>query len=241
MISPHAFVGEGVELGANVKIGPGAVILGPCVIEDDVWIGPGAQIGAPPEMSDHEQNAAWTGELLHAGVRICKGAVIRENAVIHQGSYRETTVGDGSWILNRAYLAHDVLVGEGVTISAGVSVGGHCVIGDRSNIGMNASIHQRRFIGAGSMVGMGTPVARDVPPYTKAYGSPSRVQGVNTIGMERAGVPQSEIEALVGAYATGDVLLEQAELSQWSVLNGHLSEWTNREDRKPMTFELTEG
>ena len=33
-ISPLAFVGEGVTIGQEVSIGPGAVILGPCVIED---------------------------------------------------------------------------------------------------------------------------------------------------------------------------------------------------------------
>lgn len=66
-ISPHAIIGEGVELGARVAVGPGAVLLGPCVIEDDVYIGAGAQLGAPPEMTDQPQNAAWSGELAHAG------------------------------------------------------------------------------------------------------------------------------------------------------------------------------
>ena len=40
-ISPLAFIGEGVTVGNDVSIGPGAVILGPCVIEDGVWIGGG--------------------------------------------------------------------------------------------------------------------------------------------------------------------------------------------------------
>src|SRR5699024_4327723 len=84
------------------------------------------------------------------------------------------------WILNRAYLAHDVIVGDNVTVSAGVSVGGHCVIGDRVNLGMNVSVHQRRIIAVGAMVGMGTPVTADIPPYAKVYGTPARVQGVNS-------------------------------------------------------------
>ena len=135
-ISPLAFIGPGVELGADVTIGPGAVILGPCVVEDGAWIGAGAQIGAPPEMTDQAQNAAWAGDLAHAGVRIGSRAVIREGAVVHQGSYRETTVGAGAWILNRAYVAHDVLVGEAATVSAGVSIGGHCVISSASAAGI---------------------------------------------------------------------------------------------------------
>lgn len=231
-ISPQAFIGEGVEVGERVAIGPGAVLLGPCVVEDDAWIGAGAQLGAPPEMSDHVQNAAWAGELAHAGVRIGRGAVIREGVVIHQGSYRATTVGAGSWILNRAYLAHDVLLGDDSTVSAGVSIGGHCIIGDRVNIGMNASVHQRTFIGAGCMVGMGTPLARDLPPYVKAYGSPARIHGVNTIGMQRQGVDEAQIEALQAAYAAGDLLLDRP--MEWSgLLAAAVGQWRERDNRRP--------
>lgn len=236
-ISSRAFVGPGVELGERVTIAPGAVLLGPCIVEDDAWIGSGAQLGAPPEMTDHVQNAAWTGQLEHAGVRIGRGAVIREGAVIHQGSYRETTVGAGSWILNRAYLAHDVLLGDDSTVSAGVSIGGHCVIGSRVNIGMNASVHQRTFIGAGCMVGMGTPLARDLPPYVKAYGSPARIHGVNSIGMQRNDIDEAQISALQETYAAGDLLLDR--VIEWSgPLAIAVAQWRERENRRPAASAL---
>ncbi|MBL3699732.1 DapH/DapD/GlmU-related protein [Leucobacter luti] len=229
-ISPQAFIGDGVSLGANVSVGPGAVILGPCVIEDDAWIGPGAQIGAPPEMSSLRQNTAWTGDLDHAGVRIGAGAVIRESAVIHQGTYRETTVGPRSWVLTRAYLAHDVLLGADATVSAGVSVGGHCVIGDRVNIGMNAVVHQRRIVGAGAMVGMGTPVTRDVPPFAKVYGTPPRLTGVNAVGLERAGFSPTVALALLEHYAAGEMFVEDTEIpSELRPLGDIISEWRAHE------------
>lgn len=239
-ISHHAFIGQGVELGQRVSIGPGAVLLGPCVIEDDVYIGAGAQLGAPPEMSDHAQNAAWIGDLQHSGVRIERGAVIREGVVVHQGSYRATTVGAGAWVLNRAYLAHDVLLGEASTVSAGVSIGGHCVIGARVNIGMNASVHQRTFIGAGCMVGMGSPVARDLPPHVKAYGSPLRIHGVNSVGMSRQGIEQDQIAALLLAYGAGDLLLDHPDSGPWiGLLAEDIAQWRERESRQPAT--LAEG
>lgn len=235
-VSPLAFIGEGVELGARVTVGPGAIILGPCTIEDDVYVGAGALIGSPPEMTDQPQNAAWTGELAHAGVRVCRGAVVREAAVIHQGSYRETTVGAGSWILNRAYLAHDVLVGEHTTISAGVSIGGHCAIGDRVNIGMNASVHQRVYISTGCMVGMGTPLARDLPPFVKAFGSPARIHGLNRVGLQRYGVADDEIEALAAAYASADLLLDSV-INPWGEKLGlAITAWQELEHRRPTTM-----
>ena len=232
LISPAAFVGPGVELGERVSIGPGAVVLGPCTIGDDVFIGAGAQIGGPPEMTDQPLNAAWSGDLAHAGVRLEAGAVIREGAVIHQGSYRATTVGAGAWVLNRAYLAHDVLLGAGSTVSAGASIGGHCVIGARVNIGMNASIHQRVFVGAGCMVGMGTPLARDLPPYVKAFGSPARIRGLNSIGMQRHGIGEAQIEALQQAYAQGDLLLDG--IVEWSGdFAADVAQWRERDNRRP--------
>lgn len=224
-------------MGQNVKVGPGAVVLGPCVIEDNVWIGPGAQIGAPPEMASLPQNTAWTGDLQHAGVRICEGAVIREGAVIHQGSYRETVVGSRSWVLNRAYLAHDVQIGTHSTISGGVSIGGHSIIGDHVNIGMNASVHQRRVIADGAMVGMGTPVTRDIPPFAKVYGTPPRIFGINVVGVERLGHGANVADTLRECYATGNLLLDDT-LPLPSHLEGiaaALVRWRAHKGLRPVT------
>ncbi|MBK7611764.1 MAG: hypothetical protein IPJ15_11095 [Actinomycetales bacterium] len=127
-VHPTAVVGPGVTLGQGVQIGPYAVLLGPLRVGDRVWIGSGTSIGAPPEITDVRHNLAWAGDLGHAGVVIEDDAVIRELVVIHQGSRRPTTVGAGSWLLNRCYLAHDVQTGPGVTVSAGGSIGGHATI-----------------------------------------------------------------------------------------------------------------
>ncbi|MCR3747211.1 UDP-N-acetylglucosamine acyltransferase [Lentzea californiensis] len=228
-IHPSAVVGDGVELGDGITIGPGAVVLGPCVVEDGAWIGPGCVIGTPPEITSADHNRAWDGDLAHAGVHIGARVVIRELSTVHQGSYRATTIGAGSWLLNRVYVAHDSLIGTGVTLSAGVSLGGHVQIGDKVNVGMNAAVHQRRVIGAGAMIGMGTPVSKDVPPFARAYGSPIRVHGVNSVGMSRSGISDAAIEALTSAYAAGQVPSEiPAELQvafKW---------WTEAEAAKPL-------
>ena len=206
-VHPSAVIGEQVTLGADVVIGPGAVLLGPLRVGDRVWIGPHAVIGTPPEISSFSQNAGWAGEVDHCGVEIGDDVVIRELSTIHQGSHRTTRIGRGSWLLNSVYVAHDSLIGEQVTLSAGVRVGGHSVIGDHANLGMNATVHQRRIIGAGSMIGMGTPVSRDVPPFSKAYGVPIRRHGLNDYVLRKLGADPELIQALAAAYQAGDYSL----------------------------------
>ncbi|MGV1034564.1 MAG: acyl-ACP--UDP-N- acetylglucosamine O-acyltransferase [Microbacteriaceae bacterium] len=238
-VSESAFIGEGVELGDGVSVGPGAVILGPCLIEDNVWIGPGAQIGAPPEMTSSPQNAAWSGSLDHAGVRIKRGAVIRELAVLHQGTYRPTTVGEDCWILNRAYIAHDVLINRATTVSAGVSIGGHCTIGPNVNIGMNASIHQRTVIAGGCMVGMGTPVTRDLPPFAKAYGSPLRIHGINRVGMKRLGINDECADAVEDSYRAGDALLDSISGTYGDPFDAVIAMWKSFSEKRPASFAMS--
>ncbi|MFF8817393.1 acyl-ACP--UDP-N- acetylglucosamine O-acyltransferase [Leucobacter sp. NPDC015123] len=188
-------------------------------------------------MASLTQNAAWSGELDHAGVRICAGAVVREGAVIHQGTYRETTVGARSWVLNRAYLAHDVLLGADATVSAGVSVGGHCEIGDRVNIGMNAVIHQRRVIAPGAMIGMGTPVTRDVPPFAKVYGTPPRIAGINAVGLERAGHPPDLAKGLQEYYVQGEYFVDTSlPLLGIEPLASQIDWWRSRNGKNPPKF-----
>ncbi|MDA3038237.1 MAG: acyl-ACP--UDP-N- acetylglucosamine O-acyltransferase [Actinomycetota bacterium] len=234
-IHPTAFVGPGVEVGVGVSIGPHAVLLGPTVIGDGVWIGPAASIGAPPEITSLRHNRAWEGDLDHAGVVVEERAVIRELVVVHQGSTRPTIVGSGSWLLNHSYLAHDVQLGADVVISAGVSIGGGCTIREAANIGLNASVHQFRSIGARAMVGMGSTVTRDVPPFAKVFGVPLRLHGVNRIGMERAGIDPATIAVIERSYGMGSVDLPIDD-SLHAVVAAEFAWWESIEHRRPVSL-----
>ncbi len=231
-VHPSAVIGDGVELGERVVVGPHTVVMGPARIGDDCWIGPGCVIGTPPEITSAEHNREWTGVQPHFGVEIGAGTVVRELSTIHQGSYRPTRIGAGCWLLNRVYVAHDCQVGDGVTLSSGTTLGGHILIGDAVNTGMNAVVHQRRVVGPGAMVGMGAAVTRDVPPYALAFGNPVRLHGVNKVGMSRAGIPAEHIALLADGYAAGRLPAERpdkiADAFAW---------WTAAEPARPLVSD----
>jgi UDP-N-acetylglucosamine acyltransferase len=234
-VASSAFIGPGVELGADVVVAPFAVVLGPTRIGDGVRIGPGAHVGGPPEIATVRQNDPWLGDLDHHEVVIGAGTVLRDHVVVHHGSVRPTVIGERCWIFSGAYLAHDVVLGDDVTVSAGAALGGHVTVRSGANLGLNVSVHQRRSVGALSMVGMGTTVTRDVPPFATAYGVPPRVHGVNRFGMARAGVAEDDITVVEKLFA-GGALEDAADGGLSGEVAAELAWWRTLDDRRPMTF-----
>lgn len=199
-IHPTAVIGRNVTLGEGNVIGPFAVIGGSVTIGDGNWFGAGVKIGCPPEVRGFPHDGEWIDGSAGSGVSIGDGNVFREEVQVHGGWKKRTTIGHGVFVMNRAYIAHDGDISDGVTIASGVAIGGHVRVGRGANLGLNASVHQRRVIGAFAMVGMGSVVTRDIPPFVKAFGNPCGVRGVNAVGLERAGMAPEDVERVVSAY-----------------------------------------
>jgi UDP-N-acetylglucosamine acyltransferase len=217
-VHPTAVIGAGVELGENNIVGPYTVILGPARLGDDNWIGPHVVIGTPGEISGIDHGRGFDGGV-GSGIRIGSRNVVREFTTIHQGHFARTTLGDDCYLMNKVYLGHDDVIGDGVTIAAGTMLGGHVHVGAGANLGMGVTVHQRRVVGPTAMIGMAAVVTRDIPPYALAYGNPARVQGANQVGMRRAGLPESAIAAIEAAYTAaggpGELPRDWAEPGTW--------------------------
>lgn len=212
-IHPTAVIAGDVLIGDGNYIGPFAVITGPTSIGDGNWIGTGVVIGAPPEIRSFEHPRAEGVASTPAGVAIGSRNVIREYAQVHQGHSATTTIGDDGFIMNQVYVAHDGRVGDRVTLASSVLLAGHVTVGDGANLGMGATVHQFRTVGAGAMVGMSSVVTHDIPPFALVYGSPARVRGANRVGLQRAGVTDSAVEACDNSYASG----EPFDVERWSL------------------------
>lgn len=124
-------------------------------------------------------------------------------STVHQGSERRTEIGEDCFVMNRVGIEHDVQIGDRCVVSSGTTLAGHVSVGNSVNLGMHTVAHQRRIIGSGSMIGMGTVVVKDVPPFSKAFGNPVSLNGVNRIGMSRSGISDADISEIEDLYAAG--------------------------------------
>jgi len=108
--------------------------------------------------------------------------------------------------MNKSYVAHDCVIGQGSVLSAGVLLGGRVVLEEGVTIGMGTTVHQRCHIGAYAMIGMQTPVNRDILPFATVAGSPARIIGFNRIGAERNAYEESWMQEME-AFFKKDVLM----------------------------------
>ena len=70
----------------------------------------------------------------------------------------------------------------------------------RSVLAGMVGIHQGARVGKFAMVGGLSKVVKDIPPFARADGHPTRIYGLNTIGLSRKNIPAPVIEKLKKAY-----------------------------------------
>jgi len=212
-IHPGAWVDPCAELGAGVTIGPGAVI-GPFVrigagtrvdshvlvtgwtrIGRDCHLHHGAAVGGPPQDLKY---SAESPSYLEVGDR----TVIREFATLNLATEPGATTRVGSDCLLMAYshVAHNCHLGDRVIMANAVQLAGYVTVEDWAIVGGGTVVHQFVRIGCHSMVGGGSRITQDVAPYIRLAGSPPRLAGINTIGLERRGFSSEAREALDKAY-----------------------------------------
>jgi UDP-N-acetylglucosamine acyltransferase len=181
-------IGEGSWIGSNVTIYPGARI------GKNVKIFPGAVISAVP------QDLKFDGE--ETFVIIGDNTTIRECVTLNRGTKDKfkTEVGSNCLIMAYSHLAHDCIVGNNVIIANGVQAAGHVTIQDYARIGGLSAIHQFGIVGRNVMIEGGSMVSKDVPPFVKAGRYPLTYEGVNAVGLRRAGFSNEKIIEIQDIY-----------------------------------------
>lgn len=206
-IGPHVVIHGDVVLGNNNIIEAGTTIVNQVTIGDDNHFYPYATIGSMGEMGAKGDRLVPEGR-----VQIGNNITIREFVCVHSPVHTlETRIEDRVYLMNRSYLAHDVIVCEGAVLNAGVMLAGRVMVEAHATIGMGAAVHQRLTIGASSMIGMETPVTRNVLPYAKVAGNPARILGFNIIAAEREGIDEKWISEMEKIFSKDVVLKDHGD------------------------------
>lgn len=213
LIHPSAFVSPKAELGADVSVGPCAVI------EDDVVIGDNCQIHAFASIKQFTrmgkgnvvhsyalvggvpQDLKFAGETSH--LDIGDNNSIREFSTLHRGTAGGgglTRIGSNNLIMAYCHIAHDCLLHNNIVMSNGATLAGHVELFDGAIIGGLSAIHQFSRIGQHAFVGGMTGIAQDLPPYMMAVGSRAGIHGPNLVGLRRLGLDSASITAVRSAF-----------------------------------------
>jgi UDP-N-acetylglucosamine acyltransferase len=206
IIDPGARLGVDVEVGPWVIIGPGVEVgdhcrLGPRVtLQQQVRLGSGVRLGEGTLVGGDPQDVKYQGE--ETWVEIGDNTIIREYCTINRAttSTGRTVIGTGCFLMTYVHVAHDCRVGNHVVIANATQMAGHVTVQDHAIISGLNGIHQFVTIGEYAFVGGGSRVNQDVPPFTKAVGSPIELYGLNTVGLQRAGVSADVMTSLKRAY-----------------------------------------
>lgn len=223
-IGPFSIIGADVQIDSGTEIGPHVVIKGPTAIGRDNTIYQFSSIGEDP------QDKKYADEVTR--LEIGDRNVIREYCTMHRGTQQDrglTLIGSDNLFMAYTHVAHDCNIGDHVIMANGATIAGHVHIGDHAILGGFTLVHQFTQIGEYSFSAMGSAITQDIPPFVMVGGRPTRPHGINSVGMERNGMPPEVIRQIRKAYKIlykNNLRLEDA-IEQMEDMAGESNELSN--------------
>lgn len=194
-VGPYAVIGPQVILGPDNVVGAHAVLGGRSTFGAGNRIFPHAALGGIP------QDLKYRGE--DTALVVGDRNTFREYTTVSLGTAGGggvTRIGSGGLFMANSHVGHDCLVGDGAIIANSVALAGHVTIEDHVHFGGLSACHQFCRIGRLAFVSGMTGVVMDVAPYCTVAGSRAELVGLNTIGMQRAGMTEEQVTRVKQAY-----------------------------------------
>jgi UDP-N-acetylglucosamine acyltransferase len=207
IVDPKAKIGKGTKVGAYSIIGPEVVLGENCDVQEHVvmrgtvTVGneskfyPFCVIGAEPQHFGYKNEPTT--------VTIGNRVTLRESVTIHRGTAigtGKTTIGDDVYMMAYSHAAHDCEIGNKVLIGNCVQLAGHVTLENYAVIGGQSAIAPFCRIGRYCYVAGGSILRKDLPPFLIGKGNDFQVQGVNVLGLEKAGFSPPTIQRLKKLY-----------------------------------------
>jgi UDP-N-acetylglucosamine acyltransferase len=193
-IGEFAIVEEDVEIGAFCRIEPYVFVKRWTILGERNEISAGAVLGTDP------LDKNFTGARSY--LRIGDDNIIREHYTISRGTQPDsvTEIGSGNYIMTSGHIAHNCKIGNNTVIASCALVAGHVEVEDQAFISGGVVIHQYSKIGRLAMIGGNSRVNLDVPPFFLYTDFNVRPNGINVVGLRRAGFTPEQVGVLKAAY-----------------------------------------
>jgi UDP-N-acetylglucosamine acyltransferase len=193
-IHPTAIIEDNVEIGPDCEIGAYAVIKQYTRLGARNRVFEHAVIGGEP------QDVKFKGEMSY--LEIGDDNIIREYCTFHRanGEGETTRIGSRNFFMVGVHVAHNCEIGDDNIFANEVALAGHITIEDHVFLSNNVGSHQFVRMGRYAMIGGKSKIVQDVLPFFITDGNPSRLRGVNSVGLRRGGFSEEERRALKDAY-----------------------------------------
>jgi UDP-N-acetylglucosamine acyltransferase len=187
-VGPYSIVGSETVTGENCEIQEHVVIRGRVTLGNECRVFPFAMLGGEPQHLGYKNEPT---EVI-VGDRV----VFREHVTVHRGTVvggGKTRIGNDNFIMAYTHVGHDCHIGNRVIIVNSVQLAGHVVVEDFVTIGGQSEVVQHCRIGKFCYLAGGSTIRKDVPPFLTGKGNEFQIQGINKVGMERAGISAERI------------------------------------------------
>ncbi len=200
-VDPSCEIGPYAIVGKDVVLGPRNVLLAHAIVKGHTVLGADNRVFSHAVLGEMPQDLKYRGE----PTRLAVGDrnTFREGSTINTGTVQGggvTTIGSGCLFMAQSHVGHDCVIGDGAIIANSVALAGHVILEDHVHVGGLAACHQYCRLGRLSFVSGLTGITMDVPPYCTAAGARAELAGLNTIGMQRAGMSEEAIGRVKQVY-----------------------------------------
>lgn len=170
-IKSGVYIGHNCSFGNNVTIENNTVITN-SIIGDDVKIGRNCSIGQPG--FGFALNNPANENIFHKGRVIIQNNVqIGSNCCIDRGSFRDTIIGENTYMDNLCHIAHNVVIGNNCVFAGCLGIAGSATIGNSVFTGGQVGIAGHVKIGDRVKIAAQSGVFNDVDDDENLMGSPA--------------------------------------------------------------------
>ncbi|WP_164667385.1 acetyltransferase [Virgibacillus doumboii] len=157
--APIAFTGKLLRQGTKI-----VVAIGGNKIRKDIV----QQLNLPAESYLAVVHPA---AVVSKSAKVGNGTVVMPNAVINA----RAEIGMHCIINTGAIIEHDNSIGDCTHASPNATLSGNVTTGQGVHVGSSATVIPGKHLGSWSVVGAGSTVIENIPAYSKAVGSPTRI------------------------------------------------------------------